>query len=65
MKMRYKFFIIPAAFVLTGFLTLFPLVDQKGVNKLSKADIIQTTKKIQIPQNLLAKKQEYMPSLEK
>jgi hypothetical protein len=49
MKMRYKFFIIPAAFVLTGFLTLFPLVDQKGVNKLSKTDIIQTTKKIQIP----------------
>ncbi len=47
--MRYKFFIIPATLVLTVFLVLFLLVDQKGVNKLSKTDIIQTTKKIQIP----------------
>lgn len=49
MKMRYKYFMIPAVLVLTVFSALFLLVDQKGANKLSKTDIIQTTKKIQIP----------------
>jgi hypothetical protein len=49
MKMMYKFFIIPAALLLILVLVRFSLVDQKGVNKLSKSDFIQKTKKIQIP----------------
>ena len=49
MKMRYKVFVIPAASVLTGFLILFLLVIQKGVNPPSRKDIVRATKKIRIP----------------